>query len=120
LTGSGRGGGEPAGGAAPLAGAAYGTGGLLVTFTNLTAGYFRKNGVPYSENAVVTKYIDRVPGPGTDQWLVIKTIVDDPAYLAQAYNTSSHFRLEPDGSKWRPTPCEVDPPLVPGRSQTLR
>jgi hypothetical protein len=80
----------------------------------------RKNGVPYSESAVVTEYFDRLPGPANAQWLVVKTIVDDPAFLAQAYITSSHFKLEPDGSKWHPTPCEVDPPLIPGRSQTLR
>jgi hypothetical protein len=109
-------GGAPGGAGAP----AFGTGGMTAVITNLSAGYLRKNGVPYSENAVVTEYFDRVPGPATAQWLVIKTIVDDPAFLAQAYITSSHFKLEPDGSKWRPTPCEVDPPLIPGRSQTLR
>ncbi|MGB7217223.1 MAG: hypothetical protein WBD07_00305, partial [Vicinamibacterales bacterium] len=110
-----------AAGAAPAAAApAFGTGGMMAVITNLTAGYLRKNGIPYSENAVVTEYFDRVPGPGNEQWLVIKTIVDDPAYLAQAYITSSHFKLEPDGSKWKPTPCEVDPPLIPGNSQSIR
>src|SRR3990170_1881390 len=113
-------GGRGAAPAAPAAGAvaapAFGTGGMMAVITNLTAVYLRKNGVPYSENAVVTEYFDRVPGPGDAQWLVIKTIVDDPAYLAQQYITSTHFKLEPDASKWRPTPCEVDPPLIPGRS----
>ena len=37
--------------------------------------------------------------------------VDDPQYLAESFVTSSHFRREPDGSKMRPTGCEVDRPL---------
>jgi len=24
---------------------------------------------------------------------------------------SNQFKREPDGSKWRPTPCETDPPV---------
>ena len=92
----------------------------MATITNVTAGYLRKNGVPYSENAVVTEYLDRVPGAGNDQWLVIKTIVDDPTYLAQPYITSSHFKQEPDGAKWQPTPCHIAPPLLPGHSQSIR
>ena len=116
-------GGRGAAAAAPAGGGgapAFGTGGIMATLTNLNAGYLRKNGVPYSENAVVTEYLDRVPGPGNAQWLVIKTIVDDPTYLAQAYITSSHFKQEPDGSKWQPSPCQVAPPLMPGRSQSIR
>ena len=35
---------------------------LKVVTTNLRAGYLRKNGVPYSENAVVTEYFDRSRG----------------------------------------------------------
>ena len=122
LVGAGRGGRGGRGGAGANAPAApaFGAGGVSAVITNLSAGYLRKNGVPYSENAVVTEYIDRVPGPGNTQWLVVKTIVDDPAYLAQPYITSAHFKLEPDASKWRPTPCEVDPPLIAGRSQSIR
>jgi len=95
---------------------AYGTGALRVVTTNLREGYLRKNGVPYSQNAVVTDYFDRVPGPDGAQWLVVKTTVEDTAYLAQPYLSSAHFMREPDASKWRPSPCEVDPPLVPAKS----
>ena len=95
--------------------AGYGTGALRVVTTNLSDGYLRKNGVPYSQNAVVTEYFDRVPGPDGAQWLVVKTTVDDPAYLTQPYLSSAHFMREPDASKWRPSPCEVDPPLAPTR-----
>ena len=95
---------------------AYGTGGLRTVTTNLRDGYLRKNGVPYSQDAVVTEYFDRVPGPDNAQWLIVQTTVEDPAYLSQPYLTSAHFLLEPDGSKWRPTPCEIDPPLVPTKA----
>ena len=114
FTGGGRG--ARGGGAAAVAGAPpYGTGAIRVVTTNLLDGYLRKNGVPYSQNATVTEYFDRVPGPDGAQWLVVKTTVTDPAYLMQPYLTSAHFMLEPDGSKWRPTPCQVDPPLAPTR-----
>ena len=69
--------------------------------------------MPYSQNAVVTEHFDRVPGPDDQQWLVVKTIVEDPAYLTGPYITSAHFMREPDDAKWRPAGCEVDPPLVP-------
>ena len=92
---------------------AYGTGTLRVVTTNLVDGYLRKNGVPYSQNAVVTEHFDRVPGPDESQWLVVKTIVEDPAYLTGPYITSAHFMREPDDAKWHPAGCDVDPPLVP-------
>jgi hypothetical protein len=78
---------------------------LKVVTTNLRPGYLRKNGVPYSENAVVTEYFDRAPAPGGRQVLLVTTIVDDPQYLRQPFIVSSQFKKEADGSKWDPTPC---------------
>ena len=80
-------------------------GSLKVTTTNMRAGYLRKNGVPYSENAVVTEYFDLAPAPGGGQILLVTTIVDDPQYLQQPFIVSSQFKKEADGSKWDPTPC---------------
>ena len=74
----------------------------------LKAGYLRKNGVPYSENAVVTEYFDVHPGPRDSTWITVTTIVNDPRYLTQEFITSTDFRKEPDGSKWNPTPCSAD------------
>jgi hypothetical protein len=82
-------------------------GALKVMTTNLKAGYLRKNGVPYSDRTVMTEYFDRLAAYGTD-WLTVFTIVDDPQYLNQPFITSTHFKREPDGSKWMPTPCEQD------------
>jgi len=78
---------------------------LKVVTINLRAGYLRTNGVPYSEDTVVTEYFDRLTESGTD-WLTVFTIVEDPRYLDQQYITSTHFKREPDRSKWMPTPCE--------------
>jgi len=78
---------------------------LKVATNNLRAGYLRKNGVPYSENASVTEYFDMAPLPGGGQVLMVTAIVDDPQYLQQPFTVSSQFLKEADGSKWDPTPC---------------
>ncbi len=82
---------------------------LKVTTTNLRAGYFRSNGAPYSENAVVTEYFDRLSAYGAE-WLTVFTVVEDSRFLDQPFITSTHFKRKSDGSKWMPTPCEVGSP----------
>jgi hypothetical protein len=84
-------------------------GGLKVVTTQLSPGYLRKNGVPYSQNAVVTEYFDRHADFGSE-WFTVTTIVEDPQYLTQPFITSTHFRKEPDASKWNPMACHTDPP----------
>ena len=51
-----------------------------------TAGYLRKNGVPYSNQAAVTEYIDVLNDPNGNgkQWLIVKAIVEDPTLSARA------------------------------------
>jgi hypothetical protein len=78
---------------------------LKVTTTHLRRGYLRKNGVPYSANTVLTEYYDRVNEPNGDSWLIVETIVEDPAYLTQPFITSTHFKKQADSSGWNPTPC---------------
>ena len=80
-------------------------GSLHVVTSNLRAGYLRKNGVPYSDRATVTEDFDVAPLPDGGQLLLITTTVEDPVYLMAPYVTSPHFKKEPDGSKWDPTPC---------------
>jgi hypothetical protein len=80
-------------------------GSLKVTTTNMLAGWLRKNGVPYSENAVVTEYFTRFTHPDAGDWFVVTTTVEDPTYLTQPFITSSNFRREPNDSKWSPVPC---------------
>ena len=80
-------------------------GSLRVVTTNLRAGYLRKNGVPYSENAVLTEYFDLYKRPNGEEWLTITTEIADPQYLRTPKLTAPVFRKEPGGAKWDPTPC---------------
>ncbi len=84
---------------------------IKVVTTGQREGYLRKNGVPYSENAVFTEYINRLPTTDGMDLLLVTTVVEDPVYLSQPFYTSSHFRKEADGSRWSATPCYTAPPL---------
>jgi hypothetical protein len=111
LAGGGRGRGGPGGGPPPAA--AGGTppprfGSLKVVTTNLLPGWLRRNGVPYSEQTVLTEYFDRFPSTNGDQWFVVTTVVNDPKYLTQEFVTSSHFKKEPDAAKWSPSTCRME------------
>lgn len=93
--------------APPFDGPAPGKGGALkVVTTHMRPGYLRKNGVPYSGNAVLTEYFDRVDVEGTP-FLIVTTVVEDPQYLSEPFITSEQFKWEPDGSKWDPQPCKA-------------
>jgi hypothetical protein len=81
---------------------------LKVVTTGMRAGYLRKNGVPYSENAVVTEYFDLLTQHDGTEWLAVLTIVDDLEYFTSPVITSSNFRRETERSKWDPTPCTVE------------
>jgi hypothetical protein len=84
------------------------TGGSLQVVTrNLRAGYLRKNGVPYSESAVLTEHWDLYKRPNGEEWLTITTQIDDPRYLSNVRLVAPVFRKERDGSKWDPTPCSA-------------
>lgn len=87
-------------------------GALNVLTTHLRAGYLRKNGVPYSEDARVTEYYNRHNGPGTLQWFSVTTVVDDPRFLTGPFITSSSFKKEEDGSRFKPAPCTTAPPTI--------
>jgi hypothetical protein len=97
---------QTGGGAGPRAGGPRPIGGhLKVTTTSMLPGWLRRNGVPYSESAVLTEHFDRFAAPNGDEWLMVTAIVEDPRYLTQSYVTSSHFKLETDLSRWSPEPC---------------
>jgi len=78
-----------------------------VVTTNLKPGYLRKNGVPYSENAVLTEYFDLAPQQNGQPLLFVTTVVDDPMYLTTPFVISSHFRKQADASGWDPSPCSA-------------
>ena len=82
-------------------------GSLKSLTTRLRPGYLRKNGVPYSANAVFTEYWDVHTEQNGDTWMVVTNVVDDSTYLQTPWVTSVHFKKEADGGKWDPTPCSA-------------
>jgi hypothetical protein len=79
-------------------------GSLKTVTTKMRPGYFRRNGVPYSANAVLTEYWTTLQDEGVD-YLVVTNILEDPQYLAQPYVRSVQFKKQADSKGWKPTPC---------------
>ena len=98
--GFGGGGGGGRGGAAP---AAPRWGQLKVVTTNTTGGYLLSSRNAYTENAVITEYFAAHSDFGTDYMTVVTSIEDggNPRIV------SSTFKKEPNGSKFKPSGCEV-------------
>lgn len=82
-------------------------GNLKVSTTHIRPGYLRKNGIPYSADTKLTEYWDLNKEDNGAQWIVITTVVDDPANLQLQWITDLNFRKEPDGAKWNPQPCSA-------------
>ena len=80
------------------------TGQLVVTTNRLRPGYLRKNGVPYSANAVVTEYFVRLVDEA-QEYLAVTIMVDDPQYLALPYIKTYQYKKQNDATGWNPTPC---------------
>ena len=98
--GGGFGGGGGGRGGAP---AAPRWGQLKVVTTNTTGGYLLSSRNTYSENAVITEYFAAHTDFGTDYMTVVTSIEEggNPRIV------SSTFKKEPNGSKFKPTGCEV-------------
>lgn len=90
------------------------TGGSLQAHTtNLTAGYLRPNGVPYSDKATVKEFFNTFTLPdGNGTWLVVTTVVNDPEYLTTDLLLSTQFKKETSRSGWNPRECDIAPPTV--------
>ena len=82
-------------------------GSLKVTTTHLKAGFLRKNGVPYSENATLTEHFDLVQEPDGTPMIVATIVTTDPMYLREPFIISSHFKKQPGDAGWNPTACSV-------------
>ena len=83
------------------------SGSLKVVTTNLRAGYLRKNGVPFSENAVLTEYWDLLERSNGEEYLTITTRIEDPLYLSEPRLLALPFKKEPNGAQWDPAPCSA-------------
>jgi hypothetical protein len=85
-----------------------GGGGLRVVTDNLIEGWIRKNGVPISDQAVMTEFFDRHTMPNGDEWLTITSRVEDPMYFSGPMIFTTDFKRLPNDEGWNPTPCSVD------------
>lgn len=86
------------------------TGALKVTTTNLTAGYLRKNGIPYSQETRLLEYFDLAndsPDDSGQSLMVLTTIVNDPVYLFQPFVTDENFVKMPSAAGWEPSACSA-------------
>lgn len=81
------------------------SGTMKVVTTNMLPGYLRKNGVPYSDKAVLTEYFNRLTGQQNDSYLTVTAMLEDPTYLTQPFVRTYTFKHLADASGWEPTPC---------------
>ncbi len=82
-------------------------GSLKVETSHLKAGFLRKNGVPYSENASLTEYYDLIQEPNGDPLMVVTIATTDPMYLRQPFVISSQFKKQASDAGWKPTECSA-------------
>lgn len=75
---------------------------LVVTTTHMRPRYIRRNGVPHSEDAVMTEYFMR-----TGEYLSLITVIEDPEFLSEPLVRSVSFRRLPDDYEWDVYTCEV-------------
>ena len=80
---------------------------LRVRTTRMRPGYVRKNGIPYSADAVLTENFVRLVDDDGMQYLAVSQMVEDPVYFAQPIIRTMLFRKQADGSGWNPTPCSA-------------
>ena len=82
-------------------------GNLRVMTTGLTAGYLRKNGVPYSEHARLEEYYDLMPKIGDETIMVDSATVTDPVYLSRPFVREAIFKKLSSDAGWKPSPCSA-------------
>src|SRR5262245_110595 len=82
------------------------SGSLKVTTTQMRQGYIHKNGVPFSESAVLTEYFTVVEDKGLI--ILLDTLMlEDPKYLTQSFVRSAQFKKQMDAAGWDPSPCSA-------------
>jgi hypothetical protein len=86
------------------------TGALKVTTTDLTPGYLRKNGIPYSDKTQLVEYFDLANDSADDSGqtlMILTTTVNDPVYLFQPFVTDENFVKQPSDAGWKPSACSA-------------
>ena len=76
--------------------------------SNVTAGYYWKNGMPYSDKTTLTEHFRVVKEENGDEWLNFSLMSEDPTYLNEPWISTYHFKRLADGSKFEPRRCAID------------
>jgi len=74
---------------------------LTITTTHLKMGWIRRNGVPRSDQAVVTEHLVR-----HDSYLTWIVVIDDPVYLSEPFIRTTNFVWDPH-QQITPYPCQI-------------
>jgi hypothetical protein len=84
-------------------------GNLKVVTTNMTTGYLLTSRAAYTDNATLTESFIRHSEFGNDYLTVVATLDDAGGGGGRGGNNvvSSTFKKEPDGSKFKPTGCDI-------------
>jgi hypothetical protein len=80
---------------------------LQVKTTHMLPAYLRRNGIPYSEDAVQTEYYDLIQEPDGSRMLIVTTEMTDPVNLQFPLMLSAQFKKQTDASGWESTPCSA-------------
>jgi hypothetical protein len=83
-----------------------GVGTLKVATNQMRPGYIHKNGIPYSENAVLTEYFTTLTDRG-NTYLVDTIMLEDPKYLTQSFVRSAQYKKQADATGWEPSACSA-------------
>jgi hypothetical protein len=100
---AGRGGGGRGGPGGPAAPAAPRWASLNVVTTNLKSGYLLSSRSSYSDNATLTEYFSKHSDFGVEYFTVTASVQDGN----QLRVTSSTFKKEATGAKFKPAGCEI-------------
>ena len=76
----------------PAANAQAGTGTLRVVTTNMLPGYIRKNGVPYSANAVLTESFNRVADADSQVYMAVTAAGRRPGVFEPAFRQNVYLQ----------------------------
>jgi len=80
---------------------------LRVVTTRMRPGYVRKNGIPYSGDAVLNEYFVRLNDDDGTAYMAVTQMVDDATYFNQPIVRTLLFRKQADAAGWNPTPCSA-------------
>jgi hypothetical protein len=80
---------------------------LKVLTTRMRPGYWQKNGVPYSGNAVMTEWFTTISEPDGNAYLLVTKLLEDPQYIQGAYYRTVQFKKQNDATGWNPTACSA-------------